>query len=140
MNKSLAGKSIILQLEKINKSNLINFKKIEKGLKEDERTMISQKNIVSEDEYKKRFNSLRKKIEDYNSNRNKLIEDTVKSKANAQKTLINTLTPILADYAKKNSVAFIMPKENIIIGKSELDITKNILEILDSKIKNIELK
>ena len=47
--------------------------------------------------------------------------------------------PILVDYSSDNSISFILPKQSIIIGKSEFDITKNIIEVLDKKIKSIKL-
>jgi Skp family chaperone for outer membrane proteins len=59
---------------------------------------------------------------------------------NAQKKLTNTLTPILANYSAQNSISFIIPKKNIIIGKTELDLTNTILKLLDSKVKSIEIK
>ena len=34
----------------------------------------------------------------------------------------------------------VMEKKNIVIGKTELDITKNVLELLNAKIKKVELK
>ena len=46
MNNSLAGKSIIKQLEKENKSFSNSFKKTEENLKKDETKLISQKNIL----------------------------------------------------------------------------------------------
>ena len=46
MNNSLAGKSIIKQLEKENKSFSNSFKKTEENLKKDETKLISQKNMV----------------------------------------------------------------------------------------------
>jgi Skp family chaperone for outer membrane proteins len=58
----------------------------------------------------------------------------------AQKNLTDKLTLILAEYADKNSISYIIPKQNIIIGKTELDLTNIILEILNSKIKNIDLQ
>ena len=58
----------------------------------------------------------------------------------AQSNLINLLTPILEIYSKKNSISIIIPKKNIIIAKSELDLTDTILEILDSKVKTLKLK
>ena len=61
-------------------------------------------------------------------------------KNNSKKKLIETLTPILAEYSQKNSISYIIPKQSIIIGKSELDLTKTILEILNSKIKKIKLQ
>ena len=57
----------------------------------------------------------------------------------AQNKLIKTLNPILADYSKKNSISMIIQKKNIIIGKSELEITDDILKILDQSLNNIDL-
>ena len=40
---------------------------------------------------------------------------------------------------KKNDLAFIIDQKNIIIGRTDLNITKDILELLDQKIKKIKL-
>ena len=140
MNNSLAGKSIIKELAKKNKSNQKKFQEVEKNLKNEEIKIISQKNILSEQDYIKEKQKFVKKIENYKLTRSKTINNISEIKIKAQKTLINSLTPILAEYAKKNSISYIIPKQNIIIGKIEFDLTKPILEILNSKIKNIELQ
>ena len=49
----------------------------------------------------------------------------------------NYLTPILESYAKENSISIILKKENILIGKTNLDISQNILEIFKKKVKKI---
>ena len=139
MNNSLAGKSIIKQLNKKNESSQKKFKDKEKKLKDKEKKIISQKNVLNENEYLLKAQSFKKKVDDYKLSRNKMINDISKMKNKAQKNLTDSLSSILAEYAKKNSVAYIIPKENIIIGRAELDVTNAILEILNSKIKNIEL-
>ena len=139
MNNSLAGKSIITKLAEKNISNQKKFQEVEKNLKNDESKIISQKNILSEQEYLKEKQKFLKKVEDYKLTRSKTINNTSQMKIKAQKTLINSLTPILTEYAQKNSISYIIPKQNIIIGSTELDVTNTILEILNSKIKNIEL-
>jgi len=140
MNNSLAGKSIINELDKKTKSNKKKFQEIGKNLQTEEKNIISKKNVLSEKEYRKEVQLFKKKVEDYKLSRNKAINQITKIKNVAQRNLIETLTPILADYAKKNSISYIIPKQNIIIGKKELDITSSILEILNSKIKSIELQ
>lgn len=140
INNSLAGKSIINQLEKKNKLNVDSFKNEEEKLKNEEAKIISQKSILSKEEFEKKVNLFNKKISDYRENRKNKITDLSNKKIEAQKVLVKALTPILAEYSKNNSISYIIPKQNIIIGKSELDLTKTILEILDSKVKNIELK
>ena len=140
MNNSLAGKSIIKKLDKKNKSNQKKFQDNEKRLKEEENKIITQKNVLSENEYIQKVQLFRKKVEDYNLSRNKIINDISKMQNKAQKTLVDSLNPILAEYAEKNSISYIISKQNIIIGKTELDLTNIILEIVNSKIKNIDLK
>ena len=128
MNNSLAGKSILKKLNEINKSNQNEFQKIQKNLLDEEKKIISKKNILSKQEYLKEAELFKKKVEDYKLSRNKKINDISKMKNNSQKKLIETLTPILAEYAQKNSISYIIPKQSIIIGKSELDLTKTILK------------
>ena len=140
MNNSLAGKSIIIKLDEKNKFNKKKFEENEKNLREEEISIISKKNILSEKEYLKEVQIFKKKVEDYKLLRNKTINQISKIKNDAQRTLIESLTPILTDYAKKNSISYILSKQNIIIGKTELDITNPILEILNLKIKNIKLQ
>ena len=139
MNNSIAGKSIIKKLAVKNESNQKKFQKLAKNLKSEESKIISQKNILSEQEYLKEKQKFVKKVENYKLSRSKMINNVSEMKIKAQKNLINSLTAILTEYAQKNSISYIIPKQNIIIGKTEFDLTKPILEILNSKIKNINL-
>jgi outer membrane protein len=140
MNNSLAGKSINDQLKIKHQSNLENFKKTENKLKEEEKKIISQKNVLSKDEFEKKVTLHKKNISDYREKRNKASKDLTKKKIDSQSLLLSELTPILAEYSKSNSISMIMPKKNIIMGKTNLDITNQVLKILDKKIKNIKIK
>ena len=48
MNETVAGKSLIQQLEKIHKKNISEFSKAEKDFKNQESLILSQKNILLE--------------------------------------------------------------------------------------------
>ena len=139
MLKSKAGKSITVELEKLHKNNITTFKQKEKELKNKETSIVSQKNVLSNEEFEKKINSLRKEANEYRIQRRDLINSLTEKRVEAQNKLIKTLNPILADYSKKNSISMIIQKKNIIIGKSELEITDDILEILDKSLKTIDL-
>ena len=62
MKESKAGKSIIEKINKTNEKNIKEFKKIEENLKKDEKDLIGKKNVLSEEEFEKKFNSLKKKL------------------------------------------------------------------------------
>jgi len=140
MNNSLAGKSITEQLKKSNKINNDIFKKKEKNLKLEEDKIIAQEKILDENEFKKKIILFKEKISNYNKERKDIINNITKKRIEAQNSLINSLTPIIADYAKNNAGAIIIDKKNIVIGKTELDITQIILKTLDTKIKKIKIK
>jgi outer membrane protein len=139
MLKSKAGKSITVELEKIHKNNITTFKQKEEELKNKETSIVSQKNVLSNEEFEKKINSLRKEANEYRIKRRDLINSLTEKRVEAQNKLIKTLNPILADYSKKNSISMIIQKKNIIIGKTELEITDDILEILDKSLKTIDL-
>ena len=140
MNNSLAGKSIMKQMDKKKALNIKNFMKQEETLKKEENKLISQKNVLDKKKFEEQVNAFQNKVSGYKSNRNKIVNEFSKQLTNAQKKLTNTLTPILANYSAQNSISFIIPKKNIIIGKTELDLTNTILKLLDSKVKSIEIK
>ena len=117
MNNSLAGKSIIKRLDEKNKSSQKKFQKIEKNLKDEENKIISQKNILSNQEYLNKVQLFKKKIADYKASRNKTIKDISIMKNTAQKKLIEALTPILAEYSQENSISYIIPKKILSLVK-----------------------
>ena len=57
----------------------------------------------------------------------------------ASNKVLDELKPILSEYSNKNSISLILQKKNLIIGKNDLDITKDIIEILNKKIKSIKI-
>ena len=139
ISKSLAGKSINNQIKSQNKNNLEKFKKIESDIKKEDEDISNKKNILSEDEYKKMVSQLNKKIKDYRVMVSENVDKNNKLKINATKKLIKKLNPILSDYSEKNSISIILQKRDIIIGKNSLNITDDIIKILDENVKEIKI-
>ena len=139
MNETVAGKSIVEQLEKIHKVNIVEFKKIEDKLKSEETTVLSKKNILSNDEYINEINLLKKKINDYKDKRKQKIDLAAKKKSEGTLKILKLLNPILADYSTKNNISIIMRKKDLVIARSDLDITIEIIELVNSKVKKIKL-
>ncbi len=139
MNNSLAGKSITDKLEISFKAKNEKFKSTEKQLKEREVKLVSQKNIINEEEYKKKAQNLMKEIKDYKENRQNFLNEFNSKKIESTKILLSKINPILADYSKEKSIDIIFQKKNIVIGKKSLDITKNIIDILNTKVKKIDI-
>ncbi len=139
MQQSIAGKSIKKQLENIYNKNLEKFKKNDEILKKKEKKIISQKNILSQEDFRKELSNLRSEIINFQKEQAKARDDINKLRISATNKLISKLSPILQEYAKENSISLILQKKNIVMGKKEIEITDEILSITDKRIKNIKI-
>ena len=137
---SKPGSSIFNQLKNINKKNLDFLKEEEKKFKEKEKKLIAQKNIISENDYKNKINELKSEINIYNQNRNEKIKKFNKLKVENTNNLLKLISPILAKYSTENEISIILKKKDLIIGKTELDITDEVLTIIDNEIKEFKIK
>jgi len=138
-NETKVGKLIIAELKKIQKKNISNFKQIEESLKKEEQKVFLQKNILSEEEYKKNVLSFKEKVNKYQSNKNISVNNLEKKRVKSINELSKSVNKILAEYAEEKKISFILAKKNIVMGKSELDITNDILKIVDQKIKKVNI-
>ena len=139
MQESIAGKEIIAKLKKKRETTISMFQKKEKEIIEKEKKLVSQKNILNEDEFKKKIQDLRGDIAQYQKDRNKASNDIAQTRIKASTSLINKLAPILEAYSKENSIRIIIQKKHIVMGSKDDDITKDILNLVNQKIKNIKI-
>ena len=50
-------------------------------------------------------------------------------------SLMQEINPIISEYVKEKSIDLVLDKKNILIGKTSYDITENILELVNTKLK-----
>ena len=144
MNKiietSIPGASLVKQLNILNKKNLTYFEKEEKKIKDNEVKIVNQKNIISDKEFKTNIDKLKLEINDYKNNRNKITNDFNKMKVNNTNSLLESINPILVKFSNDKFISIILQKKNLVIGKTELDITDQIIEIINKEIKEFKIK
>lgn len=139
LNNSKVGKKINTSLEALLKKKNNEFKKIEKGIKEKDEKLSKQKNILSPEELKNKISELQNDIKEYRNKKEKFNKDINQKRLKATGDALVYLNKILAEYASKNSISMIIQKKNIIIGKSDMDITDKILKIFDKEVKDIKI-
>ena len=140
ISTSKPGLFFLNQLKELNDKNIEKFTKSEKILKAREKKIIAQKNIISEEIFRKEIEILKLDIKKYNNNRNKAIADFNEIKVNNTNRLLQLINPVLANYSDANSISLILQKKNLIIGKSELDITDQIILTVNKNIKDFKIK
>jgi len=140
VSSSNAGSSIFKQLKNINDKNITFLKKEEKKFKEEEKKLISQKNIISENDFQINIDKLKAEINIYNQNRKKMIEEFNKLKIVSTNKLLKKINPILTKFSNENEISIILQKKDLLIGKTELDITDKIIIIINNEIKEFKIK
>ena len=139
MQLSKAGKVAIEKINNQKKKDVNKFRKIEEDLKAQETDLINKKNVLTNEEFNKKIESLTKKINDYRKLRQDAINSSTKNRLNASADFAIQIKPILAEYAGNNNIDMVIQKKNIIMGKSSLDITDEILKIVDTKISKLKI-
>ena len=139
MTESIVGKKINKNIETLIKKKNKEFEKIEKNLKSKEEEIAKQQNLLSKEELNKRINSLKSDISSYRISKDKFSKEVNQKRLKATSEIVVYLNKILGNYASENSISLIIQKKNIVIGKSEMDITNKILEIFNKEVKDVKL-
>lgn len=139
LNESTAGKEAQVFLKKKLNNGIKKLKEKEKQIQEEEKKIIQQKKVVSAEEYKKKVTELRGKVASLQKQRNKLLDDVAAQRAKARTTLLKNLNPIIKEYMEKNKIRMVVDKKAILLADENLDLTKEIIGILNKKLKSIKL-
>ena len=140
ISTSKPGSYILKQLKDMNLNNLKIFDSNAKKLKDQEIKLISQKNILSEADFQKNVDKLTLEVKNYNINRDKVNKNFNKLRIDSTNKLLKLINPILVDYSKDKSISLILKKRNLVIGKTEFDITDEIIQIIDREINQFKIQ
>ncbi len=116
-----------------------NLKNKELDIKEKETNIKNKKNILKTEELNKFINELDISVKEYQVYRNKKTQLILNEKKKYSSEILNILNPILTNFVEKNNIALVLKKKNVLVGAKVLDITDNILLILNEETKNNNL-
>jgi Skp family chaperone for outer membrane proteins len=139
LNSSKSGAETQKKLIKKFQTETKKFKELEKNIRKEESEIISQKNILSPEEYKKKVGALRKKVSESQKKKQKSFSSIAKSRNDSKKILIDALNPILKKYMEDNNIKLIHDKKNVIMGDKNLEITDQIISILNKEVLSLKI-
>ena len=135
IDKSNAGLKILKKLDSLNNSNLKKLKQKKDEIDKGNIEIDKIKNVISEEELKEKINKQKVRIKEYNELKVSLSNKINNTKNKEVQELIKKIKPFLETYTKENSIEIILRKESIYLSKNKYDITKDILEIVNKKLK-----
>ena len=139
LNESKAGKKAQDYLKKKLKNGVKDLKNKEKAIQDEEKKIIQQKKLISAEEYKKQVTKLREKVSSLQTQRNELLDSVAKQRSKARTELLKNLNPIIQDYMKEKRIRLVLEKKSILLADESLNITDEITDLLNKKLKSIKL-
>ena len=135
INESEFGKRTYKNIDVNFKEENEKLLEIEKKLVSKEQEILKQKNILSEDELNKKITKLKKEINDFQKKRKSINEKFNKIRLEKTNEMVQSLNKILSKYADDNNISLVIQKKFIVIAKTGLDITNEILKIFNKENK-----
>ncbi len=139
LNESDAGKKAQNFLKKKLEGGIKAIKSKEIKIQEEEKKIIQQKKVISAEEYKKKVTDLRNKVSSLRKERNQLLETVSKQRTKARNELLKNLNPIIKQYMEQKKIRMVVDKKSLLLADENLNITKDIMELLNKKLKSINL-
>ena len=93
--------------------------------------LLKKKNVLEQDEFKKRISELENNLIKYQQEISKKNKNLLDFRNKSKNDFAISLRSTLEQYAKENKISLILRKEQLLLGESGLDITKEILELFN---------
>ena len=135
ITNSNIGKKTLDNLEKINSEENEKLKIIEQSLNKKNEEINNLKNIASKEKIEKKIKEFQEEINKFNIEKNKVQKKFIANKNKQLDELLKKINPLIIEYMSDNSIELILSKKSVYLGKIELDITENIIKIINENFK-----
>ena len=139
LNKSKAGAQAQTELKKKFETASKKYNKEQAALRKEESEIISKKSSLTQEEYQKKVEVLRNKVVSLEKNKKNSLENITISRNNAKKSLLKSVNPIIKKYMEENNIRIIVDKKSVILGDATLEITDQIIVILNKEITSLKV-
>ena len=135
IKNSEIGKKTMNSINILNDKNINELKKKKKILKDLKNKIISKKNIIFKENFDKDVLLFKEKAKKFKEDQSKMVEDFNNYKKKEFDGIISKISPIINAYMEKKSVKILLDSKNILIGRSNLNLTNEVIKEINEKIK-----
>jgi outer membrane protein len=135
IQNSNIGKKSLKNISDLNKKNIKQLEEKNKSLRDLEASIKNKKNIISEVDFNNEVEAFQKKVQDFTNQKNKTVIEFNNFRKKELEILFKLFNPIISNYMKQNSVNILIEAKNIFMGNDNVNLTKNILKIINDELK-----
>ena len=134
IKNSNIGKETLEKINKLDEENIKKLKAKNKELKEQEIELKNKENIISNEAFEEEVKKLRKKIKMYSNEKNIMVKNLSQFKKVELDKVFKKIGPIVSKYMEKNSITMVFDTKNMFMGNSKSDITEEILKEINNSL------
>ena len=135
LEKTNYGKKIISDLNILNEQNLNSLKQLESKIKLDQENINKQKNLLSDDELKKKLNKYNSDVVEFQKKKNSLANIFNLEKKKKLDEFFKKIIPEIERYIDDKNISLVYDKKNVFIANKKNNITEEIIKIINEKLK-----
>ena len=136
LNNSNIGKLILQELELVNEKNIKKLNQKEQIIIKKKDNINKTKNISSKEQLEKDITNFNQEVEKFRSEKNQILNEFKLLKEKKLDNFLIKINPVIQEYMKNNSIDILLEKKQIYIGKSSVNITEDIIELINKKSNN----
>ena len=127
------GNQMLKKLNNIDKENIEKLKSFQKQIEEMQNEINLKKNIISDSEYEKKVNDLKKEISNFNNQKKIMVDKLTDIKKEELNLFFENIKPIVQNYMNENSIDMIINSKNVFMGNKNSDITQQLIDQINIK-------
>jgi len=134
IKNSNIGKETLEKINKLDEENIKKLKAQNKELKEQEIELKNKENIISSEAFEEEVKKLRKKIAIFSNEKNIMVKNLSQFKKVELDKVFKKIGPIVSKYMENNSITMVFDTKNMFMGNSKSDITEEILKEINNSL------
>ena len=136
IKETKVGSNMISKINEIDKANIKKLNTYEEELKSLENEIKLKKNIISDQEFEKEVNNLKKKVANFNNEKNLMVKNFNEIKKKELQIFFDIINPIVQNYMNEQSIDILFNSNHIFMGNKNSDLTKQLIDEINKKFNN----
>ncbi len=130
------GNKMLSKINQLDQENIKKLNSFEEELKSIENEIKIKKNIISEKELEKEVNDLKKKVANFNKEKNVMVKNFNDIKKKELKIFFDIINPIVQNYMSEKSIDILFNSNHIFMGNINSDLTIELINEINNKISD----
>ena len=140
LTESKAAIDATKQIEKIQKKSEEEAKNEDDLIIKERERLIEQQSVMAPEAFEVKVSDFEKKVQSYQVERQQKLRKLDQIVQDARAKILEAVKPIINEYAEGVGITVILEKNAVVMSADEMDMTNQVIEILNKNLPKIKVK